>query len=342
MTLQEIVDRKSKAPELLGNYWFNGGPVSVAESVGEILLLEFWDYTCTYCARVLPYIKEWHRRYRSAGLTVVGIHTPKFPFGKNPEYVHAAIERQGIEYPVVMDNESLIWMNYGIRAWPTMVLIDRDGLVRYLNVGEGDYLATERLIQALLYERGVEEGLPEIMEPLREEDRPGMSRYRVGSELYGGYLRGSLGNVEGYVPEAIVSYADPGIYFPGRFYAEGSWLNDRNSIRLSDEAHRGGQLILSYEGKEVDAVLKHEEERDGEITVTQDDRYLNNENKGEDVQIDADGRSYLVVDLPRLYHVVRNKKYGEHILRLRSEHNSLALYSLTFVPGVIPELISKN
>ena len=342
MTLQEILERKSKAQELLGNYWFNGGPVSVSDSVGEIILLEFWDYTCTYCARALPYVKEWYRRYRNMGLTVVGVHTPKFPFGKNPEYVHAAIERQGVEYPVVMDNESLIWMKYGVRAWPTMVLIDRDGFVRYHNIGEGDYLSTERLIQARLHERGLDDELPMIMEPIREEARPGATLYRVGLELYGGYLRGSLGNVEGYVPEAVVAYRDPKIYFPGRFYAEGNWLNDRNSLRLSDDMNRGGQLILSYEGAEVDAVLKPEEERDFKVFVTQDDQFLSEDNKGEDVQIDSDGRSYLVVDMPRLYHMVKNREYGEHILRLRSENNSLALFSFTFVPGVIPELISKN
>ncbi len=342
MTVQESLEKRLKAPELLGNYWFNGGPVSVNESRGDVLLIEFWDYTCAYCERALPYIKEWYSRYHSMGLTVVGVHTPKFPFGRDPKNVDDAIRGNSIEYPVVMDNDALIWGKYAIQAWPTMVLVDRDGVIRYQNIGDSDYLTTERLIQKLLHERGVEEELPMLMEPLRVEDRPGMRGFRTGSELFSGYQRGSLGNVEGYVPEAVVTYGDPRIYFSGRFYAAGQWMNGRNSLQLSDDTDTGGVIILRYEGTEVDAVLKAEAEQDVEVTVTQDDKYLTDRNKGNDIVLGSDGRSFLVIDAPRLYHVVKNLDYGEHVLRFTMSSNSFAMYSLTFIPGILPELISKN
>jgi len=342
MSIQEIPPRQVRAPELYGDYWFGSEPVVVSALGGHMLLLEFWDYTCAYCERSLPYVKEWHRKYSEYGLVVVGAHTPKFPFGKNPEYLQKAIEHQGIEYPVVMDNEALIWTKYGNRVWPAIYLIDRDGYIRYNHFGEGEYLAIEHLIQTMLYNAGVREEMPLLMEPAREDDRPGAISFRATPELFAGYLRGSIGNVEGYVPEAVVTYGDPKIYFDGRFYAEGAWLNDRYFLQLHDEEQKGGQIMLHYNAVEASAVIKPEGEKGFQVTVKQDAQYLTIENMGEDVHIDQDGRSYLIIDEPRMYHIVKNREYGEHILRLGAHSNGFALYSFAFLSGVIPELVPSR
>ncbi len=342
MTVKDIQPQTIRAHEIFGDYWFNSEPVIISALRGQIILVEFWDYSSTSCQRTLPYLKEWSHKYEKYGLVVVGVHAPKFPFGRNPEEVQKAIRRFGITFPVTMDNEHLITSQYDARIWPTVFLIDKNGFIRYQNDGEGNYSATERALQTLLYDAGVGEELPVLMEPVREEDRPGAVCYRATPELLAGYLRGSIGNVEGYSPESIVDYHDPFVYLDGRFYAEGLWLNERDSLRLVNEPGRGGQVIVRYHALAVDAVLKIEGKKKFEVTIKQDDKYLNEENRGRDALLAPDGRSYVLVNEPKSYSIVKNKEYGEHLLRLSVHAGELSLYAITFESSVIPELISNN
>jgi hypothetical protein len=103
---------------------------------------------------VIPQLRAWHDRYEGAGLTIVGVHSPEFLWEKPRERVAAAVLELGIRYPVVQDNDFAIWKRFGTRAWPTAVLVDRRGVVRYTHVGEGAYAETEVMIRRLLDERG--------------------------------------------------------------------------------------------------------------------------------------------------------------------------------------------
>jgi len=340
MTATEIQPQTVRAPEIFGDFWFNSEPVLVSAHRGQVILVQFWDYTCVDCNREILYIKEWNRKYEEYGLVVIGVHTPKFPFGKNPEAVQKAINEKGITYPVVMDNEGSIAGKYDNRKWPTIHLIDRHGFIRYQSAGDRNQTTTERVLQTLLYDAGVDGDLPLLMEPLRAEDRADAICFRSTPELFAGYVRGSIGNVEGFSPESVVDYADPDLYLDDRIYAVGSWLNDRNSLRHQDAEI--GQIILSYHALDVSAVLKPEGERKFEVTVVQDDEFLNRENKGDDIRFDDEGRSYLVVSEPRLYSLVRNPRYGEHILKLKTSNDGLTVFSFSFVSSVIPDLIFNN
>jgi thiol-disulfide isomerase/thioredoxin len=342
MTGMDIQPQEFRARELLGDFWFNSEPVPISALRGQVILLEFWDYTCLHCQRILPYIKEWEGKYSPYGLVVVGVHTPKFPFGRSPEQVQKAIERLGIRFPVVMDNEGLIAANYENRSWPTIILIDKNGFVRYRNEGEGNYAATEHALQTLMYDAGVGEELPLLMEPIREEDRTGALHYRATPDLYAGYLRGSIGNTEGYSPESVVDYQDPRLYLEGRFYVEGPWLNDKTSLQFAGGGTHTGQIIIDYQALEVSIVVGPDGEKGVEVSVSQDGRPLGPDNKGDDVRISSDGESHVVVDRPRCYNIIKNKQYGQHTLRLRMTSHGFALYSFMFVSGVIPELISNN
>jgi alkyl hydroperoxide reductase subunit AhpC len=103
---------------------------------------------------VIPQLRAWHERYTLAGLTVVGVHSPEFFWEKSYDKVVDATKRLGVRYPVVQDNNMAIWNRFGVRAWPTLLLVDRRGVVRYHHIGEGDYEETEAAIQRLLAERG--------------------------------------------------------------------------------------------------------------------------------------------------------------------------------------------
>ena len=337
----DIQPQTIRARELYGDYWFNSEPVPVFALRGSVLLIHFWDYTCASCIRSFPYVKEWQKKYEAYGLTVVGVHTPRFPFGQNPEEVEKAIRRFGIKYPVVMDNVALIAANYESRTWPTFFLIDKNGFIRYRKEGEGNYAATEHVIQTLLYDAGVGEGLPLPMEAIRDIDKVGAVCYRATPEIHAGYLRGSIGNVEGYSPESVVNYVDPGIYLDGRFYAAGDWMNGRDSLRLDLPNGGEGHIILDYQALEVGGVFRQEGKGKVEVDIRQDDRFLISETLGEDVRLATDGRSYLVVTEPRLYNIIKNREYGEHVLKLTAHSNALTVYSFAFLTAVIPELVSN-
>ena len=94
----------------------------------------------------------WHDRYERAGLAVVGVHSPEFFWEKPYDKVVEATRKLGVRYPVVQDNDFAIWRRYSVRAWPTLVLVDKRGVVRYRHIGEGDYEDTEAVIQRLLRE----------------------------------------------------------------------------------------------------------------------------------------------------------------------------------------------
>ena len=101
---------------------------------------------------MIPQLRDWQRRYEPAGLTVVGVHSPEFSWEQPYDKVVEAARRLEVRYPVVQDNDFAIWNRYGVRAWPTTLLVDRRGVVRYRHIGEGEYEATEAVIRRLLAE----------------------------------------------------------------------------------------------------------------------------------------------------------------------------------------------
>ncbi|HUI11579.1 MAG TPA: redoxin domain-containing protein [Bacteroidota bacterium] len=341
MTIQDILPQTIRARELLGDFWFNSEPVPLAAHRGQVVLLYFWDYAAASCTRFLPYVEEWERRYSPLGLVTVGVHTPRFSFGRDPAHVHRGISRLGVKFPVVMDNDALIALQYDSRALPETVLIDKDGFIRYRNQGDGGAAVTEHALQALLYNAGVGADLPAVMEPLREADRPGAVLYRATPELFAGYVRGGVGNVEGYAPESVVAYADPGIYLDGRIYAEGRWRSERECLRLAEEGEKEGHVIASYQGLDVRCVVGPDPGGKAEVTVRQDNEFLAG-NRGDDIRLDRRGRSFVLVDEPRLYSLVKNREYGEHVIRLSAGGAGFAIFGLAFSSAVIPELVSNN
>ncbi|MFW0791015.1 cytochrome c biogenesis protein DipZ [Gordonia sp. CPCC 205333] len=141
------------APEFRGGaQWFNtdGRALTVAGLRGKVVLVDFWTYSCINCQRDAPYVKKWYDAYRSAGLVVVGVHTPEFAFERDAGNVGHAVQDEGIGYPVVQDNDFAVWNAYRNLYWPAKYLVDGTGNVRATAFGEGNYANTEANIRALL------------------------------------------------------------------------------------------------------------------------------------------------------------------------------------------------
>ncbi len=331
-----------RAPELFGNLWLNSEPLTIRELRGCVILIEFWDYSNTGSSRTLPYLREWYSRYRDFDLYIIGIHTPQFKFGRNPENVEAAIRKAGIEYPVVTDNDGVIWTAYSSRMWPTQYLVDRDGFLRYSHQGEGGYQQFERGIQTLLIEAGYRGVFPDLLLPIREADAPGAICHRATPEIQLGYLRGTLGNPEGHGPESTVLYYDKGFRLPGRLYLDGKWFNEREGVRYDGEPGESGRVSVLYEAVEVDSVMSVEGESPAKVFAAQDKHSLTKENAGVDIRFEEDGRSYFLVDSPRRFNVVANREFGAHELELCLRVPGVEVFAMSFVTGVIPELVSVN
>lgn len=335
-----LLEQKYRAPEIYGDHWFNSEPIPISALRGQIILIDFWDSTDQNSLRGIHYVKEWHKRYSEFGLVVVGVHTPKFPFSGDPWYVQKAIQKNNIRYPVVTDNAHQIWSSYKTRLHPTRVLIDKSGYIRIIHEGEGSYQSFENAIQTLLADIGFHGEFPMPVEPIREEDKHGIHCFRATPEIQVGYQRGTIGNTDGYFPESVFNYSDPGYYLEGRIYLCGNWLVNKHFIKLENIETEEGYLILRYQAKEVNVVIKPEGEKNFQVFVIQDGKYLSKTDSGKDICLDEEGKSYFLIDEAKLYNIVNNNEFGEHVLKLSSFSNGFSFYSISFVSAPISELIS--
>ena len=135
-----------------GGAWLNSPPLALAELTGQgkVILVNFWTYGCFNCQNTLPYVKQWWEKYKDQGLVIVGVHTPEFSSEHELANVQAAVEREGIGWPVVQDNDYTIWRAYGNNYWPRFYLVDHRGQIVYDHIGEGAYEETDRRIAAAL------------------------------------------------------------------------------------------------------------------------------------------------------------------------------------------------
>jgi thiol-disulfide isomerase/thioredoxin len=133
---------------------------------GRPVLIEFWDFCRPNSIRTLPYLKAWHERYAGLGLRVIGVHSAGFEPSQDPDAVAAAVERLGIEYPVVVDVDLVIWQEYENLGWPARYLWNGNQRLFEYHYGEGAYAETELAIQELL---GISE---DVVAPVRATDRP--------------------------------------------------------------------------------------------------------------------------------------------------------------------------
>jgi len=316
--------RYPEARELAGiSGYFNtaGEEIKIADLVGtKVILLDIWTYSCINCQRTLPYITAWHEKYRDQGLEIIGVHTPEFDFEKKPENVQAAIDKWGIEYPVVQDNEYATWTAYGNRYWPRKYLIDIDGYIVYDHIGEGGYEETEKKIQELLSERMAKLG--EGTELSRDTVRPDTleSGGQVNSpEIYFGAWRNELfANGEPGV-EGVQNLEAPDEVGLNELYLVGEWNITREYAEaVSDNA----KIIFRYAARDVYAVASASE--DVVVDVTRDGLDIGREGGG-DFGV---GGLHLKTD-ERLYRIIEDTESGEHLLEIILPQG-VRFYAFTF------------
>jgi hypothetical protein len=176
------------APDLpSGLAWVGREPESMpALTAGGPALVHFVEYAQLNSVRTLPYLAEWNRRYREAGLSVIGVQAPRFPFAAERETVAAGLAALGVEFPVAIDAEHDLWAAYGCEGWPSLFLWSLGGALSWAHFGEGEYQATEEAIQEELREMDALQELPEPMAALRPTDAFGARVIPPTPELFPG------------------------------------------------------------------------------------------------------------------------------------------------------------
>lgn len=293
---------------------------------GKVVLVDFWEYTCVNCIRTLPYVKSWWAKYKDKGLVIVGIHTPEFKFAANRDNVAAAVQRFGLDFPILIDSGNKNWDAYVANYWPRKYLIDRNGRIVFDHVGEGGYGETEAKIQSLLREVNPEVQLPRITEPIRAEDRPGAVCYPETPELYVG-MRGAENGQFGYQDYKIgdpVKYAFPADFKEGVIYLRGIWTPQMEFM----EAATGSSLAIHFRANEANAVMRPATAAT-KLQVFEDGKPIDRKAAGPDVVFEG-GLPVVHVNSPRMYALVKSDTWGEHDLELKALAPGLQVYSFTF------------
>lgn len=324
-------------PDFPENDWINAAP-SITDSLdGKVVLLDFWDYTCVNCIRTLPYLEEWYSRYRKDGLVIIGVHCPEFSFAGKRQNLVAAVKKLGIKYPVVMDDGYVLWKEFGNEAWPEEYLFDRDGILRYRHIGEGEYGNTEAMIRKLLRNGNRRLSFPPLMKPVRPTDAPGAVCYRPTPETYLGFGRGRPGNKQGYSDNEVVDYRRPGSIGKNKFYLVGKWEIRKQYIRYAGRTGEG-YLLLDYAASSVNLVIRpdyHSIHLSGarkafRVYVYLDSLPVPGDERPSGMLADKAGDTYITVTDPGMYDIIGGKKYGMHVLTVAPGSDAFAAYSFTF------------
>ncbi len=287
-----------KAPEFPEKLiWLNSPPLRMVDLRGKaVVLIDFWTYSCVNCIRSMPYLKEWHERYKDKGLVIIGVHTPEFAFEKEKENVLKAVKDFGITYPVVIDNDYQIWQLYANRFWPRKYLVNKESKIVYDHAGEGGYAETENEIQKALLELD-----PKLSftKPTSDEGSGSSASltasgvcYPITPETYLGSLRGRPGQV---------------------WYTEGEWTIHPEYIEHTGNSEDFEDFIfLKFEATEVNLVASSTE------TTS--------------LKIKLNGRSVneIKVDEPKMYNLFKSEELTQGELKVFIKGKGFKAYAFTF------------
>lgn len=295
--LPDVLSNFGKAPEITGIInWINSPPLSIMQLKDKVVLIDFWTYSCINCLRTLPYLKQWHDKYKDDGLVIIGVHTPEFEFEKDYKNVAAAALRLSVKYPIAQDNDYKTWQAYNNHYWPAHYLIDTEGNLRMAHFGEGQYVETENAIRALLGKSALKmQESPKSMNPISPETYLGTSRGRS-------YTREILLQTN---REQAFDYKTP--LREDQAGLKGLWKIESERITAQGEA---SYLDFNFLAKQVHLVLSGSSTTPLEVYI--DGRPLASLHVNED-------RKYEIADVP----------YGRHFLSLKIP-KGISAYAFTF------------
>jgi peroxiredoxin len=152
--------KTAPAPELRNvTQWINSEPLTMKKLRGKVVLVHFWTNGCFNCKNNYPHYKAWQERYAGKDVVILGIHTPETTGERDIERIGKQADKNGLKFPIAVDNDGANWNAWNNRVWPTVYVVDRRGIVRYGWEGELSYKGApgeekvRKLVDELLLER---------------------------------------------------------------------------------------------------------------------------------------------------------------------------------------------
>lgn len=305
--------------------WLNGAPVTPEGLRGSVVLVNFGTYTCINWIRSLPYVRAWADKYAGRGLTVVGVQTPEFEFEGDLHNVERAVKELDVRYPVAVDNDYAVWQAFDNHYWPALYIADAQGRIRHHHFGEGEYEASEMVVQMLLREAGgdVEPGLVAI-EPSGVEAAADWAS--LGSpETYLGYERAvGFASPGGVVPDDRHAYSTPTALRRNQWSLSGDWRIGPVPAQLGEG---GGAISYQFLARDLHLVMGPPVGRapvrfrvriDGEPPVS-----------SHGLDVDADGQG--IADYQRLYQLIRQPgPVGDRLFEIEFLDPGVEAFVFTF------------
>ena len=305
--------------------WVNAAPLTAAGLRGRVVLVSFGTYTCINWIRSLPYVRAWEDKYEGQGVTVVGVQTPEFDFEGNLDNVRRAIKDMDVRYPLAVDNDYAVWRAFDNHYWPALYFVDAQGRIRHHHFGEGEYEASEMVLQMLLREAGVdvEQGLVRV-EPDGVEAAADWAS--LGSpETYVGYGRATgFASPGGVVPDERHAYTAPPHLRRNQWALSGDWAIGLVPAHLSEP---GGAISYQFHARDVHLVM-------GPPAGRPPVRFrvrLNGEPPGSAHGVDVDESGNGTADYQRMYQLIRQPgPIGDRLFEIEFLDAGVEAFVFTF------------
>lgn len=234
--------------------WINSAPLKLDELRGKVVVVDFWTYTCSNWMRTAPYLRLWAEKYKSAGLVVIGVHSPEFSFEQDSERVRRFTAVMHLDFPIAIDSRHAIWRAFDNQYWPALYFLDSQGRIRHRQFGEADYDKAEVVLQGLLKEAGAR-GFDTTIVPVVGQGSEAAADWAdlKTPETYTGYARterfASPGDIH---PSEPYGYAAPARLLDNQWALAGNWTISGEAAH-SNSAN--AQVLYRFHARDLHVVM---------------------------------------------------------------------------------------
>lgn len=306
--------------------WLNSPQLTAASLRGKVVLIDFWTYTCINWLRTLPYVRAWAEKYKDRGFVVIGVHTPEFPFEKNVDNVRRAAKTMKIDYPIAIDNDYAVWSGFDNHYWPALYFIEAHGHIRHQQFGEGEYEASEMIIQRLL----AEAGSGGLGDDLVSVDAHGIEAAADWGSLkspenYTGYGRSeNFASPGGAASDKRHVYSAPAELKLNQWALSGDWTVERQGTMLNEA---NGRIQDCFHARDLHLVMGPAAQGKPVRFRVLIDGHPPGTARGSDIDDQGNGK----VTEQRLYQLIRqNKPIADHRFEIEFLDSGVEAFAFTF------------
>jgi thiol-disulfide isomerase/thioredoxin len=283
--------------------WLNSQPLKASSLRGKVVVVDFWTYTCINWLRSFPYVRAWADKYKDRGLVMIGVHTPEFSIEKNVANVRRAAKEIRVDYPIAIDNDYAIWRAFENEYWPALYFIDARGRIRHHQFGEGAYAQSEKIIQQLLAEAGIDGiGQQPVSVDARGVEAAADWKNLESTENYVGYERTTnFSSPGGPVLDKRRIYSVPAKLALNHWALSGDWTVGKEAIVLNEA---NGHIAYRFHARDLHLVM-------GPVARGAPVRFrvlIDGKPAGGAHGIDVDDQGIGTVTEQRLYQLIRQPK----------------------------------